>query len=131
MKKWLSSIGALTFLLSSSTGFAVDLPTTAKKATMDEFKALADGKPITVEILDFEKPVTADLIWNWKNASITGKAKVNGKNIDVKAKLTFKGEKACSASKGEKPSCHTIYIDGNKFYEVRDDMKVHAISTVR
>jgi len=130
MKTWLSSIGALAFLLSSPTAFAIDLPATAKKATMNEFKALADGRPVKVEIFDFDKPITADLTWSWKKSTITGKAKVDGKNIDVKAKLTFKGDKACSASKGEEPSCHTIYIEGNKFYEVRDDMKVHAISTV-
>lgn len=50
--------------------------------------------------------------------------------LDVKTKLTFKGDKACSTAKGEKPTCYTIHTDGNKFYEVRDDMKVHAISTV-
>ncbi|MGV4796019.1 hypothetical protein [Rhizobium sp. F40D2] len=48
----------------------------------------------------------------------------------MKTKLTSKGDKACSNGKGEKPSCHSIDIDGNKFYEVGDDMKVHAVSTV-
>lgn len=131
MRKALSSIGAIAFLISGAhAGELPSIPATAKKATMEEFKTLADGKPVKVEIFDFEKPVTADLVWNWKKASITGTAKVGGKVVDVKTKLSFKGDKACSTAKGEKPSCHAIYIDGNRFYEVRDDMKVHAVSTV-
>ena len=130
MRKFLSFIGALTLSLSGGNAHAMDLPSGAKKVTMEEFKALADGKHVKVEIFDFEKPVTADLVWSWKKGTITGKADVGGKMIDVKTKLTFKGDKACSAAKGEKPSCHAIYVDGNKFYEVRDDMQVHAVSTV-
>lgn len=133
MRKVLSSIGAIAFLASSVGAHAVDLPAipaSAKKATMEEFKSFADGKPVHVEIFDFDQPVTADLVWSWNKATITGKANVDGKTINVKAKLTFKGDKACATNKGEKPTCHTIYIDGNKFYEVRDDMKVHATSTV-
>lgn len=65
-----------------------------------------------------------------EEGTITGKDDVGGKTIDVKTKLTSKGDKACSNGKGEKPSCHSIDIDGNKFYEVGDDMKVHAVSTV-
>ncbi|HEV7321675.1 MAG TPA: hypothetical protein VGO04_23980 [Ensifer sp.] len=129
MRKILSSI-ALAFLLSGMNAYALDLPPAAKKVTMDEFKTLADGKSVKVEIYDFDKPVTADLVWNWKKGTITGKAKVDGKTIDVKTKLTFKGDKACSNGKGEKPTCYSIYIEGNKFYEVRDDMKVHAVSIV-
>jgi hypothetical protein len=131
MRKLLSSFGALAFFLSGmSAAAAVDLPVGAKAVTMEEFKAFADGKHVMVEIFDLEKPVTADLVWSWKKGTITGKAKVDGKMINVKTKLTFKDGKACSNGKGEKPSCHSIYIDGNKFYEVRDDMKVHAVSTV-
>ncbi|AUW43891.1 hypothetical protein [Rhizobium leguminosarum] len=133
MRKILSSIGALAFLLSGINAYAVDLPALpagAKKVTLEEFKAFADGKHVKVEIFDLEKPVTADLVWSWKKGTITGKANVDGKMMDVKSKLTFKDGKACSNAKGEKPNCHSIYIDGDKFYEVRDDMKVHAVSTV-
>jgi hypothetical protein len=130
MRKILSSIGALAFLLSGINAYALDLPAGAKKVTMEEFKAFADGKHVKVEIFDLEKPVTADLVWSWKKGTITGKANVDGKMMDVKIKLTFKDGKACSNGKGEKPNCHSIYIDGDKFYEVRDDMKVHAVSTV-
>ncbi|MGF6256612.1 hypothetical protein [Ensifer sp. ZNC0028] len=129
MRKILSGI-ALAFLLSGINAYALDLPAGAKKVTMDEFKAFADGKPVKVEVYDFDKPVTADLVWNWKKGTITGKAKVDGKTFGVKTKLTFKDDKACSNGKGEKPTCFTIYIEGNKFYEVRDDMKVHAVSTI-
>ncbi|ARM88277.1 hypothetical protein RHEC894_CH01974 [Rhizobium sp. CIAT894] len=130
MRTILSSVATVVFLLSAATTYAVDLPAGAKKVTMEEFKAFADGKRVKVEIVDMGKPVTADLVWNWKKGTITGKADVGGKMIDVKTKLTFQGDKACSNGKGEKPSCHFIYIDGDKFYEVRDDMKVHAVSTV-
>lgn len=130
MRKIPSGIAVVVFLLSGVNAYSVDLPAEAKKATMEEFKAFADGKHVKVEIFDLEKPVQADLTWSWKKGTITGKANVDGKMMDVKVKLTFKGDKACANGKGEKPTCHFIYIDGNKFYEVRDDMKVHAVSTV-
>ncbi|WP_246763702.1 hypothetical protein [Rhizobium bangladeshense] len=96
---------------------------------MDEFKAFSDSRHVKVAILDLEKPVTGRTCLSWKNGTITGKADVD-KTIDVKTKLTAKVDKACSAGKGEKPSCHFIE-DGDKFYEVRDDLKVHADRRVR
>jgi hypothetical protein len=120
----------IAIALGCGTAFAAELPATAKKASMEEFKALADGKPVSVEIFDAGAPITAELVWNWKKKKITGKAKANGNKIKVNVKLSFDGDKACSAGKGEKPSCHSIFIDGNKFYEVKDDMTVHAVSTV-
>ncbi|MDQ0317964.1 hypothetical protein QO002_000102 [Pararhizobium capsulatum DSM 1112] len=121
------------FLLVSaacSSAWAMDLPKDAKKVSMEDFKSLADSKPVSVEIFDLGTPVTANLTWSWAKKTITGKASVNGKKINVKTKLSFEGDKACSTSKGEKPTCHMIYTDGNKFYEVRDDMQVHAVSTI-
>ena len=79
MRELLSSIGAIAFLSNAYAGELPALPTSAKKATMEEFKTLADGKPVKVEIYDFDMPVSADLVWNWKKATITGKANVSGK----------------------------------------------------
>lgn len=130
MKGILFTSAFLVFASAISISHAMDIPAGAKKVTMEEFRAFADGKHVQVDILDFEKPVSADLVWSWKKKSISGKASVDGKTINVNAKLTFKGDKACATNKGEKPTCHVIYVDANKFYEVRDDMKVHAVSTL-
>ena len=76
-------------------------------------------------------PVTGTLKWDWKEELITGTALVNGKDkIDVKTRLSFEGDKACSDNEG-KPSCHAIFIDGDRFHEVRDDGDVHATSTLK
>lgn len=130
MRKIFFGICLSLSVFASFYAYAADLPASAKKATLAEFKALADGKKVHVEIFDLGQPITADLVWSWKKKNITGKAEVAGKTIDVNTKLTFKGDKACATNKGEKPTCHVIYIDGSKFYEVRDDMQVHAVSTV-
>jgi hypothetical protein len=130
----LRSIGLACTVLAFGVvcpALAEDLPSSAKKASMEEFKAFADGKPLDVVIYDLGVPVTATLVWSWKDMLITGKALVNNKDkIDVKTKLSFDGGKACSDDNG-KPSCHLIYIDGNKFHEVRDDGAVHATSTLK
>jgi hypothetical protein len=127
----------LVFCLSSSvllwagSATAEPLPSTAKQATMEEFKAFADGKKVDVVIFDLGVPVTAQLVWDWKKKRITGDALVNGKDkIKVKTKLSFKDQQACSEQDG-KPSCHSIFIDGNRFYEVRADGNVHATSTLQ
>lgn len=91
----------------------------------------ADGKTVDVVIFDLGVPVTATLKWDWKKKRITGDALVNGKDkIKVKSKLSFESDKACAENEG-KPTCHLIYIDGDKFYEVRDDGDVHAVSTLK
>lgn len=48
----------------------------------------------------------------------------------VKLRLSFEGDKACADNDG-KPSCNSIFIEGNKFYEVRDDGALHATSTLK
>ncbi len=121
---------ALVLPLFVSSALAESLPASAKKATLDEFKAFADGKKVKVVIFDLGVPVTATLVWDWAKSEITGDALVNGKDkIKVKTRLSFEGEKACSDNEG-KPSCHLIYIDGDKFHEVRDDGDLHATSTL-
>ena len=50
----------LTAMLTALPASAATLPASAKKATMDEFKALADGKAVTVPVsaartLDFHR----------------------------------------------------------------------------
>ena len=106
------------------------LPSTAKKASLEEFKTFADGKKVEVVIYDLGVPVTATLTWNWKNKLITGTALVNGKDkIKVSSKLSFKDDMACATNQG-KATCHAIYIEADKFYEVRADGKVHAVSAL-
>lgn len=126
-------LSVVFFLAGASSSLALEPPpATAKKASIEELKGIADGKPVSVVIFDEAVPITADLVWNWKKKTITGTALVNSKDkIKVAAKLSFKGDQACSTSGKDKPSCHTIFIDGNKFYEIRDDGKVHAVSTVK
>jgi hypothetical protein len=48
------------------------------------------------------------------------------------AALFVDGEKVCSKGEGG-PTCHLIHIDrdAGKFYEVRDDGGIHAISTIK
>ncbi|WP_259664719.1 hypothetical protein [Rhizobium bangladeshense] len=76
---------------------------------MDELKAFADGRLVTVAILDLEKPVTGRNRLELEQRTITGKAEMSAaRRSTLNQKLTFKGDKACSAGKGEKPSCHFI-----------------------
>ncbi|MER9483202.1 hypothetical protein NKI74_28155 [Mesorhizobium sp. M0494] len=127
--KLLSLVVAATFSLAMSA-WAEDLPSSAKKASMEEFKTFANGKKVNVIIYDAGAAITATLVWSWKKKQIIGEALVNNKTkIKVKVPLTFDGDKACSQDQG-KPVCHLIYIDNDKFYEVRDDGKVHATSTL-
>lgn len=123
-------VAVLALLACASTCLAQEkLPATATKATMDQFKALADGKTVKVTIFDFDVPVTAELVWSWEKKSITGKAFVSGKSFPVNSILEFDGERACAVV-GEQTTCHMIYIDGNSFYEVTNEGKIHAASTI-
>lgn len=76
MRTIFSNIAAAAFLYAMNA-YAVDLPA-GEKGYNGEFKAFADGKPVKVEILDLEKPVTAELVWSWKKGTIIGKADVGG-----------------------------------------------------
>lgn len=123
----IASVGFVT-----SPAFAYDLPSTAKQASMDEFKALADGKTVAVEIFDAGVPVTGMLTWSWADETITGEALVNSKDkVNVSVKLLFEGDMVCSQAEGAEATCHTIHIDGDTFYEVTADGVVHAKSTLQ
>ena len=124
-----AAVAAATLALACSAAGAESLPASAKKASMDEFRAFADKKPVKVEIYDMGQPITADLVWNFKKKTITGSAMVGGKTIKVKTKLEIEGDKACSV--GEDKTCHFIYIDGNRFFEVTADGTLHATSTLK
>ena len=121
---------ALCAILAASSAWAEKPPASAHKATLDEFKTLADGKTVAATIYDAGQPVTATLVWSWKKKNITGSASVGGKKIKVKTKLSFKGDQACAVD-GGKTKCHAIFIDGAIFYEVKDDGEVHAKSVVQ
>lgn len=109
--------------------YGAELPATARAVTMEEFRQFADGKTVNVEIFDAGVPITAQLVWDWEQANITGDALLDGKTIKVDVPLSFKGDQAC-AQEGDKINCHAIYIDGNSFYEVTSEGRVHAISTL-
>lgn len=119
-------------LLLAGVAAAEPLPPTAKQVTMKEFKAFADGKTVEVVIFDMEMPVTATLVWNWKKKRISGDAFVGRKDkIEVDAKLSFKGDMACADQGDGEPTCHLIFIDGDTFYEVGADGRLHAASTLK
>lgn len=133
MKSLLVMYSAIALAAGAGQAFSEPPPSEAKKVSPEEFKAFADGKTVEVEILDMEVPVSASLLWSWSDGTITGEALINNKDkVQVSTKISFDGEKVCSQGDGDKePNCHTIYIEGDKFYEVRDDGEVHAISTIK
>ena len=111
--------------------FAMEPPGTAHKATPDELSKLIDGKTVLVSIFDLGPPVVAQLVWDWKNKTIGGRALVDGKKaVPVKTVISIEGEKACSTGSDGKKTCFVPYIDGNSFYEVREDGQVHAVSYI-
>lgn len=119
--------------LSASLAHAEDptLPASAKKATQDEFIAFVSGKTVEVVIYDAGKSLTAILKWDWKKKRISGSYVLDGKKGKVQAKWTFDGDKACSRAGSQPKECHSVYIDGDQFYEMRDDGNVHAISKLK
>lgn len=123
----------VAFALSISVSYAEEpsLPANAKAATQDEFIAFVNGKTVDVVIYDAGKSLTATLKWDWKKKRISGSYVLDGKKGKVQVKWSFDGDKACSQSGSQPKECHAIYIDGDQFYEMRDDGKVHAISKLK
>ena len=118
-------------LVGSVAAEEPSLPATAKKATQDQFIAFVNGKTVDVLIYDAGKPLSATLKWDWKKKRITGLFLLDGKKGKVVAKWTFDGDKACAQAGAQPKECHTIYIEGDRFFEMRDDGKVHAISKLK
>src|SRR5690349_21101111 len=104
-------------ILSTGPTASEPLPPTAKQATMQEFKAFADGKTFDVVIFDLGVPAKATLRWDWKKKRITGEALIKGKDkIKVDAALSFKGDMACADQEDGLRTCHLIFIDGDRFH---------------
>jgi len=125
---------AAMFMLAHIGSVAAEeptLPAAAKKVTQDEFIAFVNGKTVDVVIYDAGKSLSATLKWDWKKKRITGSYLLDGKKGKVSAKWTFEGDKACSQAGSQPKQCHAIYIEGDQFFEMRDDGKIHAISKLK
>ncbi len=118
-------------LIGSVVAEEPTLPATAKKATQDEFIAFVNGKTVDVVIYDAGKSLSATLKWDWKKKRISGPYLLDGKKGKAVAKWSFDGDKACSQAGAQPKQCHSIYIDGDQFFELRDDGKVHAVSVLK
>jgi hypothetical protein len=127
------AVATVITAVSISACFAEEpiLPANAKKASQDEFIAFVNGKTVDVVIYDAGKSLTATLKWDWKKKRISGSYVFDGKKGKVQAKWTFDGDKACSQAGNQSKACHAVYIDGDQFYEMREDGKVHAISKLK
>jgi len=107
------------------------LPASAKQVKPDEFISASSGKRVFVTVFDFDKPVVADLKWDWKKKRVTGKFIYGGtKQGKVDTKISVDGDTICGINKGEKTkNCYTYYLDAGGFYEMTSDGKMHAFST--
>jgi hypothetical protein len=119
----------LMAFITFSVAQSMELPPSAKKATVEAFRAFSDGRTFDVDIFDMGQPIKARLRYDWSAKTIAGDAVIEGKTIDVNVGLVTRKDKSC-AKTGETVTCHTIYIDGDRFYEVTDAGVVHAVSVV-
>ena len=106
-------------------------PSSAKQVKPDEFITVSNGKRVFVTVFDLDKPVAADLKWDWKKKRVTGNFIYGGtKKGKVDTKISVEGDTVCGINKGEKTkNCYTYYLDAGGFYEMTSDGKMHAWSS--
>jgi hypothetical protein len=122
--------GVVTSMNKVLPGGAPAVPATAKTASLEDLRAMLEGKAVSTTVFDMEEAIVTRVKWNVKKKQTTGEYIYGGKE---KGKFTrtisTDGGKICTKGKKEKqPSCHVFMIDGTTFYEVTDAGAVHAIS---
>lgn len=113
----------VSLLMSGSLAAAPELPAGAKQlTTSDEIVQALTASRRKVTVYDMGKKVfTIHSTYDWPNKVINidvGKKKKDSRKWDVK------DDKFCVKNE----PCRTIYLDGNKVFEVNPNGKVHATS---
>jgi hypothetical protein len=110
--------------------YPAKVPPSAKKVSPEEFIKASNGKRVFVTVFDYDKPIIADLKWDWKKKRVTGNFIYGGtKRGKVNTTISVDGDTVCGVNKGEKKkNCYSYYLDDGGFYELAADGKVHALS---
>jgi hypothetical protein len=108
---------------------APTLPAAAKKATLAEFAAAANGKNVFITVYDMGKPIVAYGRWDMKKKRVTGEyIEAGAKKDKFMTKFTVKDDTICV---GKQQDCYSYHLDGNTFYEVNADGSLHAKSVIQ
>jgi hypothetical protein len=104
------------------------LPADAKKLTPDEIYAELNGKPAFVTVFDAGVPFMANINWNSKKKTVSGRFISDGKpEKKFSLKFKVKGDALCFPGQG-KDDCYTYFKSASGIYELTADGKMHAVT---
>jgi hypothetical protein len=126
------SIAIVCFGMTCSLSLAEApvLPSAAKQLTGDEIVKLLDGKTRTGKVYSAKGEMTAITTWDWRKKIIAGtwKRPANGKSGKFSYVWSIDGDKSCGAPKGQKPSCSSLFMDGDTLYDIKEGATVNSVS---
>jgi hypothetical protein len=106
------------------------LPTDAKQLTGDQIRAFLAGNTFQFDVHDAGKPLTGTSTWESERGIVFGEYSLDHQSPKPwKRAWWVEGDKNCTRSGDNPPECQMIYVDGDRFFEIREDGGVHAIST--
>jgi len=106
------------------------IPEGAKQLNGAEIKVFLEGKTFRLVVYDAAKSLTGTSTWELNNGSVHGEYSWDNQSPKPwSADWYVESNMNCIKKKSGEVECHQIYLDGEKFIEVRQDGVIHAVST--
>jgi hypothetical protein len=106
------------------------IPEGAKPLNGAEIKEFLDGRTFRLVVYDAKKSLTGTSTWELNEGRVHGE--YSWDNQDPKSwsrKWYVENDLNCTKPTKGDAECNRIYLDGEKFIEVRQDGVIHAVST--
>jgi len=106
------------------------IPEGAKPLNGAEIKAFLDGKTFQFVAYDSEKSLTGTSTWELNKGSAYGEYSWDNRSLKPWSRDWYvENDLNCTKPTQGDAECNHIYLDGEKFIEVRQDGVIHAVST--
>jgi hypothetical protein len=106
------------------------IPEGAKPLNGAEIKVFLDGRTFRFVVYDSAKPLTGTSTWQLNDGSVHGEYSWDNQSPKSWSRTWYlENDLNCTKPKKGDAECNHIYLDGEKFIEVRQDGVTHAVST--
>jgi len=124
------AIVAATCLFSQVAQSEPKIPEGAKPLNGAEIKVFLDGKTFRLVVYDAAKSLTGTSTWELDQGRVHGEYSWDNQDPKPWSRSWYvENNLNCTKPKGGEAECNQIYLDGQKFIEVRQDGVIHAVST--
>ena len=106
------------------------LPAGAKKLSGEQIRQRLGDRTFRFVVHDANVEVSGTSTWDLKSETVSGDYVWGGRSGKWKKQWKIIDDRNCIGDGGGKPwECQNIFVNGDVYYEVRDDAVIHGVNT--